>query len=102
MGIASSCMTAPPCSGCLPEGLYGRRTPLPPSIRLSPWGVRIAGRFLASAVLRSGRALRGYWRGLPLEVEGSVLAVRIPHVDLWLPVLVEGEHDRRARRSVRH
>src|SRR5215208_6799013 len=65
MGIASSCMTAPPCSGCLPEGLYGRRTPLPPSIRLSPWGVRIAGRFLASAVLRSGRALRGYWRGLP-------------------------------------
>ena len=24
----------------------------------------LAGRFLASAVLRSGRALRGYWRGL--------------------------------------
>jgi hypothetical protein len=64
MGIASSCMTAPPCSGCPPRGLYGRRTPLPPSIRLSPWGVRIAERFLASAVLRSGRALRGYWRGL--------------------------------------
>src|SRR5215204_2494521 len=63
-GISSSCMTAPPCFGCLPEGLYGRRTPLPPSIRLSPWGVRIAGRFLASAVLRSGRALRRYWRGL--------------------------------------
>src|SRR5829696_6661076 len=64
MGIASSCMTAPPCSGCPPRGLYGRRTPLPPSIRLSPWDVRIAGRFLASAVLRSGRTLRGYWRGL--------------------------------------
>src|SRR5215208_5579997 len=63
-GIASSCMTAPPCFGCLPEGLYGRRTLLPPSIRPSPWGVRIAERFLASAVLRSGRALRGYWRGL--------------------------------------
>jgi hypothetical protein len=47
MGIASSCMTAPPCSGCPPRGLYGRRTPLPPSIRLSPWGVRIAERFLA-------------------------------------------------------
>jgi hypothetical protein len=64
MGTASSCMTAPPRAGCLPEGLYGRRTPLPPSIRLSPWGVRIAGRFLASAVLHSGRASRGYWRGL--------------------------------------
>src|SRR5829696_6085131 len=23
-------MTAPTCSGCLPEGLYGLRTPLPP------------------------------------------------------------------------
>src|ERR671914_2238275 len=63
-GIASSCMTAPPCFGCLSEGLYGRRTLLPPPIRPSPWGVRIAERFLASAVLRSGRALRGYWRGL--------------------------------------
>jgi hypothetical protein len=52
MGIASSCMTAPPCSGCPPRGLYGRRTPLPPSIRLSPWSVRIAERFLASGVLR--------------------------------------------------
>src|SRR5215208_3446669 len=72
MGIASSCMTAPPCSGCLPEGLYGRRTPLPPSIRLSPWGVRIAGRFLASAVLRSGRALHGFWRGLQ---GGSLCAI---------------------------
>src|SRR5215212_1987020 len=67
MGIASSCMTAPPCSGCPPRGLYGRRTPLPPSICLSPWGVRIAERFLDSAVLRSGRALRGYWRGLTLR-----------------------------------
>jgi hypothetical protein len=64
MGIASSCMTAPPCPGCSPRGLYGRRTPFPPSIRLSPWGMRIAERFLVSAVLRSGRALRGYWRGL--------------------------------------
>src|SRR5215212_258523 len=73
MGIASSCMSAPPCSGCLLEGLYGRRTPLPPSIRLSPWGVRIAGRFLASAVLRAGRALRGYWRGLSWPYRGGVL-----------------------------
>jgi hypothetical protein len=24
MGIAFSCMTAPPCSGCPPRGLYGR------------------------------------------------------------------------------
>jgi hypothetical protein len=36
----------------------GGRTPLSPSIHLSPWSVRIAERFLASAVLRSGRALR--------------------------------------------
>ena len=63
MGIASSCMTAAPCFGCLPEGLYGRRTPLPPSIHLSPWEAGIVARFLASAVLRSERALRGYWRG---------------------------------------
>ena len=78
MGIASSCMTAPPCSGCPPRGLYGRRTPLPPSIRLSPWGVRIAERFLDSAVLRSGRALRGYWRGL---LRARLLILPNPRLD---------------------
>ena len=78
MGIASSCMTAPPCSGCPPRGLYRRRTPLPPSIRLSPWDVRIAGRFLASAVLRSGRALRGYWRGL---LRARLLILPNPRLD---------------------
>jgi Cytidylyltransferase-like len=64
MGIASSCMTAPFCSGCPPEGLYGRRTLLPPPIRLSLRGAGIAAMFLASAVLRPELALRGY-RDLP-------------------------------------
>src|SRR5215208_3190727 len=90
MGIASSCMTAPPCSGCLPEGLYGRRTPLPPSIRLSPWGVRIAGRFLASAVLRSGRALRGYWRGLQ---GASLCAIVVTLVMIVEIVVIDPGHD---------
>jgi hypothetical protein len=78
MGITSSCMTAPPCPGCPPRGLYGQRTPLPPSIRLSAWGVRIAERFLDSAVLRSGRALRGYWRGL---LRARLLILPNPRLD---------------------
>jgi hypothetical protein len=59
-----ACHFAPPCFACPPAGLYGRRTLLPPPIRLSPRGAGIAAMFLASAVLRPGPALRGY-RGLP-------------------------------------
>jgi hypothetical protein len=99
MGIASSCMTAPPCSGCLPEGLYGRRTPLPPSIRLSPWGVRIAGRFLASAVLRSGRALRGYWRGLAAHHDRAAVD-EIGTASAEISLIASSDEIERAARTV--
>jgi hypothetical protein len=99
MGIASSCMTAPPCSGCLPEGLYGRRTPLPPSIRLSPWGVRIAGRFLASTVLRSGRALRGYWRGLAADHDRAAVD-EIVTASAEISLIASSDEIERAARTV--
>ena len=47
------------------EGIVRATNPAPTLDPSFAVGVRIAERFLASAVLRSGRALRGYWRGLP-------------------------------------
>src|SRR5919112_6077081 len=60
------------------EGIVQATNPAPTLDPSFAVGVRIAERFLDSAVLCSGRALRGYWRGL---LRARLLILPNPRLD---------------------
>src|SRR5215212_2256107 len=96
MGIASSCMTAPPCSGCPPRGLYGRRTPLPtldPSFAVGREDRGEVSRFCRASLragvgrllARSGRMDMGF-RECVLAETGLPISGRIANLTTQRPL----------------